>query len=88
VNETSGWGTNTGQLCWSVDPKTYAFFHAMLEQGIFLPPSKFEAWFIGLDHGQDHIDRTIAAAKKAMKSVGRVAASGSAGENAPDERRA
>jgi len=55
----------------------------MLEQGIYLPPSQFEAWFIGLAHGQEHIDQTVAAAKDAMRAVPRVAAPGSTSENTP-----
>jgi glutamate-1-semialdehyde 2,1-aminomutase len=72
VSHSGGAVTNYQQAT-ACDAQAYAaFFHAMLEQGIFLPPSKFEAWFIGLAHGQEHIDRTIAATKKAMKAVGRV----------------
>jgi glutamate-1-semialdehyde 2,1-aminomutase len=49
------------------DTAAYAkFFHAMLENGIFLPPSQYEAWFVGLAHDDAAIDRTIAAAKEAF----------------------
>jgi glutamate-1-semialdehyde 2,1-aminomutase len=44
------------------------FFHAMLEQGVFLPPSAFEAWFISAAHTDEDIDRIIAAAKNALKA--------------------
>lgn len=43
-----------------------AFFHAMLENGVFLPPSQFEAWFVSLAHTDDSINRTIDAADKAF----------------------
>ena len=43
------------------------FFHAMLEQGIYLPPAQFEAAFISLAHSEDDIDRTIEAARQALK---------------------
>jgi glutamate-1-semialdehyde 2,1-aminomutase len=43
------------------------FFHAMLEQGIYLPPSQFEAAFISAAHTDDDIDRTIEAARKALR---------------------
>ena len=39
------------------------FFHGMLEQGIYLAPSAFEAGFIGGAHGEEEIDKTIQAAR-------------------------
>lgn len=45
------------------------FFHAMLDQGIYLAPSQFEAAFLGLAHTDDLIDRTIEAAAKAFSVV-------------------
>jgi glutamate-1-semialdehyde 2,1-aminomutase len=48
----------------------FARFHrAMLEQGIYLPPSQFEAIFVSTAHGEAEIDRTIAAAHAAMRVV-------------------
>lgn len=44
------------------------FFHAMLEQGIYMPPSQFEAAFISAAHSEQDIDRTIDAAAKALKA--------------------
>jgi glutamate-1-semialdehyde 2,1-aminomutase len=38
-----------------------AFFHAMLEQGVYLPPSAFEAWFVSAAHDDRAIDRIAAA---------------------------
>jgi glutamate-1-semialdehyde 2,1-aminomutase len=38
----------------------------MLERGIYLPPSQFEAAFISLAHGEAEIDATIAAADQAL----------------------
>jgi glutamate-1-semialdehyde 2,1-aminomutase len=49
--------------------KFAAFFHAMLERGIYLPPSQYEAWFVGLAHTEDAIEQTIKAAKAAFKLV-------------------
>jgi len=43
------------------------FFHAMLDAGIYLPPSQFEAAFVSLAHGQDLIDRTLTAARNALR---------------------
>lgn len=38
------------------------FFHGMLDRGIYLAPSQFEAGFLSTAHSETHIDRTIAAA--------------------------
>ena len=46
-----------------------AFFHAMLENGVYLPPSQFEAFFIGLAHDDNAIKRTIEAADKVFAAV-------------------
>jgi glutamate-1-semialdehyde 2,1-aminomutase len=43
------------------------FFHAMLERGINIPPSQFEAMFISTAHTNADIDRTIAAAVESMR---------------------
>jgi len=46
------------------------FFHAMLDQGIYLAPSQFEAAFMSLAHTDEIIDMTIAAARKAFSTLG------------------
>ncbi len=43
------------------------YFRAMLEQGIYLAPSQFEAGFVSLAHSDEDIDRTIAAAETALR---------------------
>jgi len=43
-----------------------AFFRAMLDRGVYLPPSQFEAWFPSLAHGEDEIERTLAAARESF----------------------
>jgi glutamate-1-semialdehyde 2,1-aminomutase len=43
------------------------FFHRMLEQGVYLPPSQFEAWFVSLAHTEDDIRRTIEAVRTALR---------------------
>jgi glutamate-1-semialdehyde 2,1-aminomutase len=43
------------------------FFHAMLDEGVYLAPSAFEAGFISTAHSSDIIDMTLAAAEKALK---------------------
>jgi glutamate-1-semialdehyde 2,1-aminomutase len=47
------------------------FFCGMLDQGIYLPPSQYEAAFLGAAHTQEDIQKTIAAAKEAFAAVGR-----------------
>ena len=43
-------------------PTAYAaFFHAMLGPGIYLPPSVYEAWFLGAAHDDRALDRIVAA---------------------------
>src|SRR5688500_17505963 len=46
------------------------FFHAMLERGVYLPPSQYEAWFVGCAHDDRAIDATIQAAAESFKRVG------------------
>jgi len=38
-----------------------AFFHAMLERGVYLPPSAFEAWFLSAAHDDGAMDRVVEA---------------------------
>lgn len=45
------------------------FFHAMLEEGVYLAPSQFEAGFVGLAHVDALIDDTIEAARNAFKNI-------------------
>jgi glutamate-1-semialdehyde 2,1-aminomutase len=52
------------------DGEAFARFHdAMLEQGIYLPPSQFEAWFPSLAHSEEHLERTIVAAARGFEAV-------------------
>ncbi|HEV2763345.1 MAG TPA: glutamate-1-semialdehyde 2,1-aminomutase [Pyrinomonadaceae bacterium] len=44
------------------------FFHRMLEEGVYLAPSQFEAGFISLAHTDELIDNTVEAARKAFRS--------------------
>ncbi len=45
------------------------YFTAMLNQGIYLAPSQFEAGFISAAHSQDDLDRTLDAVKMALESI-------------------
>lgn len=44
------------------------FFHGMLERGVYLAPSQFEAGFISVAHSTEQIDRTVEAARDVMRS--------------------
>ena len=58
------------QQATSSDTKRFAtYFRAMLEQGIYLPPSQFEAFFISAAHTDEDIDRTIQANFRALQNV-------------------
>jgi len=45
------------------------FWQKMLEEGIYLPPSQFEAWFVSLSHGEKEIEKTISAIYKVLKEM-------------------
>jgi glutamate-1-semialdehyde 2,1-aminomutase len=47
------------------------FFRGMITRGIYPPPSQFEAWFLSSAHRPRDIDKTIRAARDAMKDVAR-----------------
>jgi glutamate-1-semialdehyde 2,1-aminomutase len=60
--------------CWEdaarSDTGRYArFFHALLEQGVYFPPSQFEACFLSLAHGQEELESTLAAARAALRAL-------------------
>ena len=49
------------------DRGAYArFFGAMLDRGVLLPPSQFEAWFVSMAHGPAEIEATLRAAREAF----------------------
>jgi glutamate-1-semialdehyde 2,1-aminomutase len=45
------------------------FFHAMLEGGVLLPPSPFEAWFLSTAHDDAVIDLVVETADAALASL-------------------
>ena len=52
------------------DTKRYAtFFREMLDRGIFLAPSQFEAAFVSAAHTSEDIDRTLAAARESLQAI-------------------
>src|SRR5262249_29956901 len=46
------------------------FFRGMLDAGIFLPPSQFEAAFLSTAHSEQDVQDTVAAAREALALVG------------------
>lgn len=52
------------------DTKRFAAWHrALLDRGVYFPPSQFEAAFVSLAHDTDDIDRTIEAAREALRAT-------------------
>ncbi len=46
-----------------------AFFSDVLERGVFLPPSQFEALFVSAAHTEADIERTVAACRESLNAV-------------------
>jgi glutamate-1-semialdehyde 2,1-aminomutase len=46
-----------------------AFFHSMLEQGVYLPPSAFESWFVSTAHDDGALDRVVEALPAAARAA-------------------
>jgi glutamate-1-semialdehyde 2,1-aminomutase len=46
-----------------------AFCRGMLDRGVYLPPSQFEAWFPSLAHTGDHVERTLGAAREVLAEL-------------------
>jgi glutamate-1-semialdehyde 2,1-aminomutase len=45
------------------------FCRALLDRGVYPPPSQFEAWFVSLAHDEESIDRTLEAAAAALNEA-------------------
>ncbi len=77
---TASAGSMFGLFFRAAAPRTFAemmecdkdrfnkFFHSMLQSGIYLAPSAFEAGFVSAEHGAKEIEKTVAAAKQAFAS--------------------
>jgi glutamate-1-semialdehyde 2,1-aminomutase len=58
------------QSALAADTAAYGrFFRGMLAGGIYPPPSQFEAWFLSGAHTEKDVDKTVKAARQAMKTV-------------------
>ena len=54
----------------ATDPDRFArFFHGLLDRGVMIPPSRFEAWFLGLAHDDAAIDESLDAADAALAAL-------------------
>jgi glutamate-1-semialdehyde 2,1-aminomutase len=47
-----------------------AFFQQMLDRGVLLPPSQFEAWFVSAAHTAEDIQQTLAAVRESLGALG------------------
>ena len=46
-----------------------AFFHAMLDRGVYLPPSAYEAWFLSSAHDERAVSAVLAALPDAARAA-------------------
>ena len=58
-----------------------AFFHAMLDAGVHLPPSAFEAWFVSAAHSFDDGDEALSRMSEALSGAARAAAAANEGSS-------
>jgi glutamate-1-semialdehyde 2,1-aminomutase len=56
-----------------------AFFHAMLDRGVYLPPSAYEAWFVSAAHDSRAVDQVVDALPAAAEAAAAAAGKGSHG---------
>ncbi|WKE66318.1 glutamate-1-semialdehyde 2,1-aminomutase [Gallaecimonas kandeliae] len=61
--------TNFAQACGCDVDKFKRFFHLMLDKGVYLAPSAFEAGFLSLAHSEADIEATLAAATEAFAAL-------------------
>lgn len=62
-NEVTGWSSVSES-----DREGFGkFFHRMIDEGVYLPPSPFEAMFVSTAHTDADIDATVEAARRALK---------------------
>ena len=65
---TNGPVTNMAEASAADGQAFAAFFHKMIEQGIYPPPSPFEAWFVSMAHTPADIEAAVEAASRALVS--------------------
>ena len=65
ADEVVDWSTAA-----SSDTRLFArFYQALLVNGVYLPPSQFEAWFVSTAHGIHEVATTLSAVERAFKSI-------------------
>jgi glutamate-1-semialdehyde 2,1-aminomutase len=47
------------------------FFHGLLDEGVYMAPSAYEAGFVSIMHSIDDLDATVEAAKRTLKQMGK-----------------
>ena len=62
--------TDFGSAKTSDTAKFAAYFSSMLDAGVYLPPSQFEACFVSIAHEREDLDKTVAAVRSALVSIG------------------
>jgi glutamate-1-semialdehyde 2,1-aminomutase len=62
-----------------------AFFHALLDRGVYLPPSAFEAWFLSAAHDDRAVQTILDALPAAARAAARVSTGSTDGEGSTDE---
>jgi len=56
------------EMAQQCDLKRYGrYFHAMLDEGVYLAPSQFEAYFFSVQHGEEELERTLKANRRALE---------------------
>ena len=70
-DEVTGWASVSAS-----DREAFGrFFHRMLDEGVYLPPSPFEAMFVSTAHGPGEIEATVEAARRRCDRAGALAPS-------------
>ena len=57
-------------VCKADEGRYRSFFHALLDLGVYLAPSGFEAGFVTTAHGESELDETLEAARRAFRKAG------------------
>ncbi|BBH17833.1 glutamate-1-semialdehyde 2,1-aminomutase [Nocardioides baekrokdamisoli] len=66
--------TNFDEAKRTNDQAYAAFFHSMMSQGVYLPPSAYEAWFLSSAHDETAVAQVLEALPSAAEAAGRVIA--------------
>lgn len=61
--------TDFASASWANNTLFNKFFHAMLDRGVYLPPSAYESWFLSAALTKENLDATIKAAEESLKEI-------------------